>query len=118
MYEWSSPQGEPSHLVAVDGRTNVNSPAVWKSLQKALFGQEGWSEYIELVDPRTIVWRNSSPFVALLIGSPKWCRVFQSGRSGTETSVFVTREYFDTQLRDLQSDDCSSDSFQNVTRNS
>ncbi len=118
MYEWSSPQGEPSYLVAVDGRTNVNSPAVWKSLQKALFGQEGWSEYIELVDPRTIVWRNSSPFVALLIESPKWCRVFQSGRSGTETSVFVTREYFDTQLRDLQSDDCSSDSFQNVTRNS
>jgi hypothetical protein len=115
MYEWSSLRGEPSHLVVVDGRTNVNSPAVWGSLQKALFGREGWSEYIELVDPQTIVWRNASPFVALLIESPKWCRIFQSGRSGTDTSVFVTREYFETRRGALQSDDCSANGMQDMT---
>jgi hypothetical protein len=107
MYEWSSPQGEPAHLVAVDGRTNVNSPAVWRSLQKALFGQEGWSEYIDLVAPQTILWRNASPFVALLIESPRWCRVFQSGRLAADMSVFVPRELFESRRGDLKSDDCA-----------
>lgn len=107
MYEWSSPQGEPAHLVAVDGRTNISSKVVWKSLQKALLGREGWSEYIDLVKPQTIIWRNGSPFVALLLESPAWCRVFKSGNSASDTSVFVTRQLFEANRAELQAGDCS-----------
>jgi hypothetical protein len=106
MYQWSSREGEPSHLVALDGRTNVNSPVVWRSMEKALHGREGWSEYIRLVNPKTIVWPDWSPFVALLLESPDWCRVFQSGRSRGSMSVFVNREEFDSRGGEFQSSDC------------
>lgn len=106
MYNWSSPEGEPKHLVAIDGRTNVGSKLVWSSLQKARLGREGWSEYIELVNPKTIIWRNGSPLVALLLESPGWCRVFQSGVLSADVSVFVTRELLDARREQLQSSDC------------
>jgi hypothetical protein len=106
MYNWSSPEGEPSHLVAIDGRTNVGSKGVWTSLQKARLGREGWSEYIDLVDPKTIIWRNGSPFVTLLLESPEWCRVFQSGITPADVSVFVARELLDVRREQLQSSDC------------
>lgn len=108
MYQWSSREGEPSHLVAIDGRTNVNSAVVWKSMQKALHGREGWSEYIDLVNPKTIVWPDWSPFVALLLESPRWCRVFQSGSARGSMSVFVTREEFDSRVGEFQSSDCQA----------
>ena len=107
MYEWSSPAGVPEHLVAIDGRTNVNSEDVWRSVQKALFGQEGWQECIDRVRPQTILWRNGSPFVALLLESPHWCRVFRSGKSVQDVSVFVTREFFENRRGAFQSIDCS-----------
>lgn len=106
MYHFTVPSGDPQYLVPIDGRTNVNSPGVWRSLQKALRGVEGWKEYVELVHPQVVLWRQNSPLVALLLESPEWCRVFQSGRSSRDFSVFITREAFQDRRASLQSTDC------------
>ncbi len=107
MYRFSSPQGEPQHLVSLDGRTNVNSPELWRGYEDAVRGGEGWDAYIRAVNPKTIIWRQNSALASILLVSPEWCRVFRGGSSLDGHSVFVSREQFDKRKGELQSEDCS-----------
>jgi hypothetical protein len=106
MYRWSSPEGEPRERVTLDGRTNLITAERWHSYQRALLGREGWSEYIKKVGPRTILWRNDSPLVPLLLESPEWCRVFQSGNALLDYTVFITVEEWRSRAGSLPSNDC------------
>lgn len=106
MYRFSAADGEPIHQVPIDGRTNVNQPAMWQSYEKAFWGREGWKEYIEKVAPKTIMWSQGSPFVTLLLDSPDWCRVFQTGPKARDYSVFILREDFEMSNNGLVSSDC------------
>lgn len=106
MYRFSSNNGEPIHRVPIDGRTNVNPPAVWQSYEKAFWGREGWKEYIQKVEPKTILWSQGSPLVALLLDSPNWCRVFQTGTKAHDYSVFILKEDFQRYDKGLLSSNC------------
>jgi hypothetical protein len=106
-YRWSTPQGEPNHLVPLDGRTNVNMRDVWDSYAKAFKGSEQWREYFAKVNPRTVIWRQGSPLVPLLLEAQDWCRVFESGKRPNSYAVFIKREEFDRRSSEFTSSDCS-----------
>jgi len=106
-FRWSSSEGEPTHLVPLDGRTNVNRRDVWDSYTKAFRGSEQWREYFSKVNPRTVIWRQGSPLVPLLLEAPDWCRVFESNKRPGSYAVFITRDEFDRRKGDFASSDCS-----------
>jgi hypothetical protein len=106
-YRWSSPEGNPHHLVAIDGRTNVNRRDIWESYTKAFRGREGWRDYFSKIGPRTVIWRKGSPLVPLLLEAPEWCRVFESGTQLTSYAVFISREEFDRRRGEFEASDCT-----------
>ncbi len=107
-YRWSTPQGTPSHLVPIDGRTNVNRRDVWDSYLMAFEGRQQWREYLDKVRPRTVIWKEGSPLSALLLEAPDWCRVFESGKRLNDYAVFITREEFDRRSGEFTASDCVS----------
>ncbi len=108
-YRWSSASGEPLHLVPLDGRTNVNRRDVWDSYINAFRGKEQWREYFSKVNPRTVIWRQGSPLVPLLLEADDWCRVFESSKRPNSYAVFITREEFNRRRSEFISSDCSLD---------
>jgi hypothetical protein len=94
MYRFSNPDGTPGLLVPIDGRTNVNRPEVWEMYQISMQGGAGWRRYIKAVKPETILWRQGSPFVTLLMESSDWCRVYAGGTGDNDFTVFIKREEF------------------------
>jgi len=105
MYRLKNEDGTLDYPVVMDGRTNINDPAVWRAYLGAIQGKESWRELLELTEPETILWRDQSPFVALLIESGQWCRLsLPRGRSGN--FLFVKRDYFEAYQEHLQSDNC------------
>jgi uncharacterized membrane protein (DUF485 family) len=107
MYRFSRTDGTPIHKVAIDGRTNVNSPEIWEMYQASLRGAATWEDYIEKVKPKTILWRQGAAFVSLLLLSPEWCRVYASGETEMAHVVFITREEFMRRAGEFSSIDCS-----------
>jgi hypothetical protein len=107
MYRFSSPEGEPLVKVPIDGRTNVNAPDVWRMYDDAFSGRSNWKQYIEKVKPSTILWRQGSPFVALLELSPEWCRVFAAGTDPDDYTVFVSKEEFLRRSGEFTAIDCA-----------
>lgn len=106
MYRMSDNDGNPLHRVAIDGRTNVNPDEIWQMYQASFSGRANWQEYITKVNPGTIMWRQGSPFVSLLLLSPEWCRVFASGTHDEDYTVFVRAEYLRSRGGELSSIDC------------
>ncbi|MGI6524862.1 MAG: hypothetical protein ACOX2O_06155 [Bdellovibrionota bacterium] len=105
MYRFSDGDGNLEHKVAIDGRTNVNSPEVWEKFYAALYLKHNWKEFFELVQPETVLWKTDTPLTTLLLESPEWCRVHLFGDEEKGFSVFVKAEYFKTRP-DLTSNDC------------
>lgn len=93
MYRMSDARGElaPEWKVPLDGRTNVNSPQIWKAYRRAMEGTDGWRELLTLVNPRTILWRRESPFVELLKMTGEWDEVFSSGSAARGFVVLSRR---------------------------
>lgn len=107
IYRWSDQSGVPRHLVSIDGRTNVNPPRVWEAYRAAFTGDERWEEYLDLVRPKSVLWRRGSPLNSILLESPAWCRVFDGGHPRAPYVVFITREEFDARRGEFESSDCS-----------
>lgn len=107
MYRFSSFDGTPEFRVAIDGRTNVNPPEIWQMYQESFLGKLGWRTFIQKVEPKTILWRQGSAFVALLYASKQWCRVFSSGERETDYVLFVKREEFERRPGEFSSNNCS-----------
>jgi hypothetical protein len=108
MYRFSNPDGTPRYQVPIDGRTNVNSQEIWEMYQASLRGTTKWAEYIDKVNPKTILWRQGSPFVSLLLLSPEWCRVYASGQSENDFVLFITRDEYARRSSELSSIDCAA----------
>jgi hypothetical protein len=106
QYRWSSANGEPRALVAIDGRTNVNRPDIWSDYRNAFTGREEWRGYFDKVNPRTVIWRKGSPLTALLVEDPEWCRVFDAGSNPSGYGVFITRDEFMNRPGVFESSDC------------
>jgi hypothetical protein len=107
MYRLTDSHGNVSHPVPIDGRTNVNSKEATITSTEAFIGTEKWRDYLNLVNPSSVVWPNDSPLVALLVASKEWCRVFRTGATTREgSSLFITREEF-SKRDSLLSDNCS-----------
>jgi hypothetical protein len=97
MYRFSDLTGElPSekHRVSIDGRTNLISADLWQKHKSSLQGNLNWKDYITLVKPETIIWKNESPFVSLLEASKEWCLLFRSGNNESGYSVYVKQGYY------------------------
>lgn len=107
MYRFAGRDGAPGPLVSIDGRTNLIPGDLWKKHQAAQFGKETWREYLDLVKPRTILWSNESPLIAILIASQEWCRVFNNRSDREGFSVFVSREEYKIRASELASDNCA-----------
>ncbi len=108
MYRYSSAEGEPLRKVPIDGRTNVNSPEIWKLYDDAFAGRANWKQYIDRVKPGVILWRRGSPFVSLLDLSPEWCRVFTAGNNLDDYTVFISRDEYTRRGGEFTSPDCTS----------
>lgn len=107
MYRFSDATGNPGLLVPIDGRTNVTPEEIFKKHRYALRGTEKWREYLEAVQPATVLWRNESPLISILLMDPSWCRVYQDGVGEDGYSVFVKSSYLDSVLSGgRSSDDC------------
>ena len=89
MYRQSDAAGNLEHPVPLDGRTNVNSHEVWKKASDALNGRANWREYLEAVQPATVLWPTESPLVSILLAEGRWCRVFKSGTDAVGYSVLA-----------------------------
>jgi len=106
MYRFSDERGVLEHKVPIDGRTNVMPKEVWEKAHRAFTGREEWREYIELVKPRTILWKRASPLTAILLNDDAYCVIFRSGTSEVGFAVFVERAWFLAHGAGLQSDNC------------
>ena len=106
MYRFSDASGVPAHKVAIDGRTNVNPPEIWEMYRASFGGRATWHEFIDKVGAQTIVWRQGSPMVTLLLVSPEWCRVFTSGSGDEDHAVFIRSELFNARRGEFTSTDC------------
>jgi hypothetical protein len=108
MYRYSDASGIPRHKVAIDGRTNVNPDGIWEMYRASFTGKATWRDFIDKVQAQTIVWRQGSPMVTLLLVSPEWCRVFSSGPGDEDHAVFIRSELFQARAGEFSSTDCSS----------
>jgi hypothetical protein len=106
MYRLSDEAGDIIHNVSIDGRTNVNPPEVSLAYQLAYQGSQGWSRYIELVNPQTVLWKNKSPLSSLLLLSDEWCRVYKDGSTFTGYSVFLKKVEKETEFSELVAEGC------------
>jgi len=94
MYRMSDEHGviAAQLKVPIDGRTNVNSPEIWKAYRAAVEGQAEWKKILDLVKPNTILWRRDSPFVELLKSSGEWQEVFPKGSTREGGFVVLVRD--------------------------
>ncbi len=106
LYRQSDEEGRPSAPVAIDGRTNLISGALWDEFITALNGQPGWDRFIGRVKPTTILWKTESPLTSILLEGGKWCLVFSSGTPQSGYSVLVAKDYFDRREVKLASKNC------------
>jgi len=91
MYRYSDDKGDPRELVTIDGRTNVTPEVILQQERSMLFGERNWQEYLDSVSPQptTILWKNESPLIPILIAGGKWCQAFRNGDDVNGFSVFV-----------------------------
>lgn len=109
MYRFSDADGIPKHKVAIDGRTNVNPDSIWEMYRASFTGRSTWHEFIDRVQAQTILWRQGSPMVSLLLLSPEWCRVFSSGPGDEDHAVFIRSELFRSRSGEFTSTDCAAE---------
>ncbi len=107
MYRYTDKNGKPEFLVAIDGRTNVTSEWFLEKHTDALNGRVNWREIVEKANPKTILWRNQSPLVAILLNNIEWCGIYNDGDRESGYSIFVRREFYETISDKLPSHNCS-----------
>ena len=81
MHRLDDENGVLKQHVSMDGRTNVNPSEIAKAHGDALGGRINWHDYLDIVNPETVIWRNISPLTSLLFQSPDWCRVYCDGNA-------------------------------------
>jgi hypothetical protein len=91
MYRLSNSRGEPTQLVPIDGRTNVNSDDAWKSYEASFLGKPEWRNFLEMTAANTVLWRRGSAFSSLLAATGEWCEVYRSGDEAESFVLFVKR---------------------------
>ena len=105
MHAFANPDGTTAHPVVMDGRTNLIPDALWKKYHAAKEGQSTWRDYLDAVNPETVLWRSELPLASLLTATGEWCRVYRDA-SFDGYSVFVKRPFFEANREKLQSDTC------------
>lgn len=110
MYRFSDSSGDPIYRVSIDGRTNVTPPEVFEEFHAALQGKHNWRDYIERVQPKTILWRPESPLTSLLLLDPEWCLVHRSGDLEKGFVLFVLEQELQRLSFDLPRIGCPSES--------
>ena len=91
MYRLSDQEGRLEQKVVIDGRTNVTPNDVWSKFLEAHKGKENWHQYLDLVEPQTVLWHSDTPFSSLLLAGGEFKRVFQSKYEDGGYSVFVRK---------------------------
>jgi hypothetical protein len=81
IYRFSDEQGIPRIKIPLDGRTNVNNPAIIDGFEAAMNGTPQWRTILKIVQPKTILWRTGGLFATLLLEHPDYCLVYPSRRA-------------------------------------
>mgnify|MGYP005725900317 CR=1 FL=1 len=100
MYRYSDFRGEPGVKIAIDGRTNVAPPEIFEQHENAMRGNLRWKEFLDTVEPKTVLWRNNWPMTSILVSDPEWCLVMQNGNEDQGHSVFLRRDVYQASYRD------------------
>lgn len=109
LYRYNKSRTEEIITVPIDGRTNVNDPAIVSLFLAALRGASNWREYIDKTNPGTILWKNGTALNSLLLLDAEWCQVFPEPNTKTDQwSVFVRKEYLLNNRSNFESIDCDS----------
>jgi hypothetical protein len=116
MYRYSDEKGNLEHKVPIDGRTNVTPHEIWEEFHSALFGKLNWRDYIERVNPQTILWRTESALSSILLNNTEWCLVKQTGDDESGYLVFLKESYYRKRAGDFTSRNCDQQSEQPVPK--
>ncbi len=108
MYQFSDSDGTPIERVVIDGRTNVNPPAIWTAFQGAQYGRREWEDYLEKTKAKTVVWKESFALSSLLRLSTDWCEVVDGASNPDKFSVFISRDEFESRRDEFVSTDCGA----------
>lgn len=106
MYRLSDQNGELANKPSIDGRTNLISPELWKMHTDTMQGRFGWEKYIDLIKPKTILWKAESPLVSILRNNSQWCHVFLAGDYDQGYALFIPRDEFEMRREQLNADNC------------
>lgn len=109
MYRFSDARGElptPQHRAPIDGRTNVVPHHIWESSLKSFRGERGWRDYLDNVQPQTILWRTESPLTSILENNQEWCLIYRSGSTENGFSIYIKHELFVARKPEFSSDNC------------
>ncbi|MCB0333702.1 MAG: hypothetical protein KDD55_09410, partial [Bdellovibrionales bacterium] len=106
MYRLSNDDGTLDYPVAIDGRTNVTPHEIWEKFSKTFHGQYGWSEFIDAVDPQTILWRAESPTSNILLNNTDWCLIYRSGSNEEGYLLFVKHAFYEANREKYKSENC------------
>lgn len=106
MYRFTDDHGNPIQKVAIDGRINITPDEVWRGFEASSAARPNWRGFIDKVQGQTIMWRQGSPLISLLVLAPEWCQVFASGGGDEDTVVFVRSEFLSLHADEFQSPDC------------
>lgn len=107
IYRFSDAEGRVEHPAAIDGRTQLIPPDLWSANVACLEGSERCRDFFDKVKPATVLWWTDSPLSATLLKSGEWCRVFMSHGARAGHSLFVRREFFESDRPGLTSDNCA-----------
>jgi len=108
MYRFSDAEGNPGRPVAIDGRTNLIAKDLWRKYNATYSGKRTWKEYLDIVKPETILWRDDSPLGSLLVAEGIWCEIFSSGPERSKVSVFAKRSYVEAHRDEFPASSCDS----------
>lgn len=92
IYRFADAAGNPGAKVSIDGRTNLISHKLWEIYQNSWSGNWNWRAYLDLVMPKTILWRGDSSLIRILEAEGKWCTIFNKGSSPTTHVVMIEQQ--------------------------
>lgn len=109
IYRFSDQNGVARHKVPIDGRTNVVPRDIWNEYRASFTGKLNWRDFVDRVNPNTIIWRAESPLNAILFNSPSWCLVRKDENKKVGYNVFLRRDQWESRSASLPALNCKAE---------
>ncbi len=88
IFRFSDESGNPTRLVSVDSRVEINDPRILALHDGASQGMATWREFFRRVQPKVVIWPTDTALSSILAASSSWCRATES--EGWNVYLLVT----------------------------